>query len=300
MSIISVKEAGDRRMASMDDKGVRKYMRMFRVVTDSPLMDSLNARDAPGVPSMFDQYSTDTGADSDALVQSKEAREMPDNPFLWEVDVHYSSDCDDPTEGIENPLDRPPLYKWSTEIVRVPAGAWNDGEDLLGFKICNSVGAPFDPPPEIEIAHRVLTITRNEDDFDPIFLDQFAFCLNADDFLGYEAGQGRMDPAEGEETFEGGTRFFKVTYTIRFRTLPYSWYLRPADISWVEPDGNGGLRTILDTGGTALSRPIFFDGAGNRNNPQPGTPFYFDFQVYPFIDFGELDLETYYSTFGLG
>ncbi len=114
---------------------------MFRVVTDSPLVDGLNARDAPGVPLVFDVYSTDTGYDSDALVQSKEAREMPDNPFLWEVDVHYSSDTTDPTQGEEEPTDRPALYKWTNEIVRVPAGAFTEGEDINGLKIQNSAGA---------------------------------------------------------------------------------------------------------------------------------------------------------------
>ena len=291
MGIVSVKEAPDRRSATMDEKGVRKYSRMFRVVTDSPLVDSQTVLNAPGLPSLFDSYSTDTGFDSDALLKNGEAREMADNPFLWEVDLHYSSDATDPTQGVEEPTDRPALYKWTNEIVRIPAGAFTDGEDLNGDKIQNSAGAPFDPPAEMEIAHRVLTITRNEEDFDPTVEDAYAFTTNEDEFMGYDAGQARMEPIEAEEAFEGAVRFWKKTYVIKFKTPPFDWQFRPLDQSLVEPDGSGGLKAIIDKNGSAVSTPVLFDGAGSKIDPLTEDPFYFDFQLYEEKDWSPLNLE---------
>ncbi len=142
----------------------------------------------------------------------------------------------------------------------------------------------------MEIAHRVLTITRNEEDFDPTAEDVYAFTLNQDEIFGYDPGQGRLEPIEAEEAYEGAKRFWKKTYVIKFRTRPFDWHYRPLDQSLVEPDGSGGLRPILKDG-MAISTPLLFDGNGNKIDPLTEDPFYFDFQLYQEKDWSALDLE---------
>ncbi len=287
MGFVKIAEQGFRRSSSMDEKGVRKYTQIFQVFTDNPQMDSQLVRDAPGIPNLFDSYASNTGFDTDALCIAKEARENSENHYQWEVECHFSSAAGDVDQAEENPLDRPSLRKWTRENFKRPAEV-----DLDSFYVVNSAWDPFDPPPELDAHIRVLTITRNETDFDPQGLEQYSYAINKEDFFGYTPGQARMDPIDAEEAWENGTEFWKVTYTIRFRTdRADPWNLHPLDQGTRYSDGTHQI-TPYDKAGQPPSRPFLLDGNGNKLAVNTSAV-YLNFRVYPTVSFIPLKLEQY-------
>lgn len=287
MAIVRVDEIPGARKCSIDEKGVRTYMRVWQVVTNTMLSDSVVARDAPGVPAMFDFYLSDFAVDHDALVVHKEASEDSENPFLWHVNVEYSSAAGDPDQGKENPLDRPPIYKWTTEEARRPAEV-----DLDGLPVKNSAGMAFDPPPEYDVGFRVLTITRNEAEFDPAALDEYMFKVNSEAFFDYDPGMARMQPIEGEESFENGVEFWKVTYIIKFRTDDNGWKLNPLDQGPCVLVG-GKLVVAQDERGQPYNGPVLLNGIGEQLATDIEDPVYLHFRVYDSADFTALNLEPH-------
>jgi hypothetical protein len=271
MSIYKVGEMGERRTAAMDEKGVRTY----------------TARDHADVPDMFDSYVTDTSIDTQALVISKSARETPDNPFRWEVEVNYSSAAEDPEQAAENPLDRPAIYKWTSEASKDPLQ-----EDTEGNAVTNSADMPFDPLPEVDVANRILTIVRNEETFDPDDKDQYTYTLNQNEIFNQPAGQGRLEPIEGEEQFENGIKFWRVTYTIKFRKQPKTWQIWLLDQGPCELIDDEWVK-VIDKNGTEVG-VVNLDGEGRKIDPAEDDPTYFGFYGYEEADWDPLDLESDY------
>lgn len=281
-------EIGGKRQCSISQNGVRKYTRTFQVTTSSPLVTSSEIIEAPELPVMFEPYGvfTDEDApvrDDQALVNEIVAREDPDNPFNWEVDVNYSSDCTDPGQGEEGPIGREPLYKWTNETVKEALE-----RDLDNKWILNAAGMAFDPPPEADIAHRVLTITRNERTFDPVYLDRFSFATNQNTFFGYPAGQARMEPIEVEESFEGAEQFWKVIYVIKFRKLPRTWNLRALNQGSCVLDDGDALVVATDKNGAPVNGMVLLNEIGRQITTNPPVPVYFNFRAYSVVDFDEL------------
>jgi len=306
MTILSVAEMGERRTSATEENGERKYTRIFLVITNDAREDSSTVKDAEGIPAMFDAYSIDAFTndedepeagvfDPKALVKDKVARETLDNPFRWEVDVNYSSRARRPSLGAEDPLQRPAVYKWSTETIRLPVEKTIDGNFPR-----NSAGDPFDPPIEQDAAQRVLTITRNEASFDPGDLDQYSFTTNATSFFDYDPGAARMEPINGDEHFEADASFWVVTYVIKFRDRPDidpadQWSSRPLDRGLREIDDLGNSDPIEDKGGRQVSVPVPLDGDGAKLDPvDTSSMVYLNFVIYEPVDWTPLDLESDY------
>lgn len=283
---------GSRRTASIDEKGVRKYTRIFLIITDDPVTDAGTVRDAPGTPEMFDSYEVPTNTlgteffvDDGATLGEKRPIEDQENPFRWELECNYSSTTGRPGDGEEDPMDRPATYDWDYDVAKEPVT-----QDIDGRAILNSADMAYDPPPEKDVAYDVLTIERNEDDFDPELAAEYAFAINLDSFMGYDPGQARMRPIKAKSQYENGQEFKKVTYVIDFREGKDPWHLAPLDQGPCE-NIDGKLVVMTDKNGQPLNGPALLNGDGRKLNIEIQDPVYGDHKIYNEKIFATLDLE---------
>lgn len=91
----------------------REYIRTFWVQTDSVNDDSIVARTADDGTRRIPGYGAAYPTDAEAHVEEIEARQVPDTPLLWEVEVKYSTTTL-VTGPIEDPLSEPPVVSWAT------------------------------------------------------------------------------------------------------------------------------------------------------------------------------------------
>jgi hypothetical protein len=300
-SILSVDEMGNRREASLDSRGQRRYTRVFVVITDDPCITSGDVGNAGGLPLMFDplivpnnlaadQFFTDAGA----RVTEIRPREDSENPYRWEVEIHYDSNCPDADQGTPDPLDRAPIYAWDNEVVEEPVVI-----DLDNNRIMNSAATPFNPPPTRPVAYDVLTITRYERDY-PANAADFAFATNVDTFMGYDPGLARMDPIKAVPVQENAEDLFKVTYTIRFRGPSgfidaatggdfSPWNFIPLDHG-PKVLKNGKAVAAKDGYGSGID--VLLDGRGNKiDDPTPDDAVYLQFRTCKEAIYATLNLE---------
>lgn len=286
LGFVKIAEIGGKRQCTIDANGVRKYTRVWLVTTDDRQVDSNNVQAAPGIPNMFDFYQTSSSVDTQALVNEKSAREDGENPYKWEVQVDYSSDCPNPVYGVEDPTLDDPKFVWEVEELKEVVEMSLDTPPL---KIANSAGQPFDPPPEKDVMERKLIVTRNEATWDPSTEDVYAYSTNTESFAGYAPGEGRMQPIKAEEAFGAGKVYWKKTYEFRFRKAPRTWTIRPLDHGpcILGPDGNPMTYHGMDGAATGS---ILLNGLGQRLDPAISNPFYFDFKVYNAVDWTPLGI----------
>jgi hypothetical protein len=302
MAVVSCDEMGNKREASLDSKGQRRYMRIFVVITDDPCTSAGDVGNAAGLPLMFDPLrvpnnlaSTTFFVDDGARVSEIRPREDNENPFRWEVEVHYDSNCPDADQGTPDPLNRAAVYTWSNEIAE-EALVWDED----GNPILNSAAMPFNPPPTRPVSYDVLTVERYEQDY-PANAADYAFATNIDAFYGYEPGQARMDPITATPVMENAEDVFKVKYVIRFRSpnsvpgddpagnprLP--WNYQPLDHGPCAIK-NGTWVNCNDSRGRQLS-DVLLDGHGNQlANPGPSNAVYMNFRIYKQAIFASLNL----------
>jgi hypothetical protein len=264
MAVVSVREIWNGRRGSADEKAVREYARVFRVVTDSALDGALVAETAvdpftaTAIPHLFASYLEPGGAfDLTAIARKIEAAQDDQDPLTWHVTVSYSNHTDQPELGQENPLARPSEIKWSfCQFQKLAV------EDAYGTAIGNSAGEKFDPAPEKDDSRPVLVVTRNELGFNPALAYAYRDAVNSDWFFGADPGTAKVQSIEAERHYENNVYFWKVTYTVHFR--PEGWRLKVLDSGYHELDADTGeLSIIQDKFGHQVSSPARLNGYGS-------------------------------------
>ncbi|WP_254509892.1 hypothetical protein [Anatilimnocola floriformis] len=276
MSIVSVREVGGGREGSVNEKGERRYTRVFQVITDSALDGPLLVRTAPGIPGRGNIYATATEFDPGAKVKTITPSQS-DNPKIWEVRVEYDSVTEDEPE---NPLERPPEVSWSAApYSRV---AWKDND---GKAIVNSAGHYFDPPLEVDDSRPVLSVTRNEAAFNPSLAIDYQDAVNSDGFLGFSPGQAKVAKIDASSATENDIFYWKVSYEFHFRRE--GWELSVLDQGRYEKIGGKPVPIPEfdvagnEIPGSQVTDPVPLNGAGARlNNPGPDTVQFLSFKVY--------------------
>lgn len=274
-SILSVNEIADGRDSSYDaTTNDRTYTRVFRVITDSPMVGALAVRTADGLPRRGSIYATDTEVDLSARVKSIDPSQDSDNAKIWLVRVEYDSRVEDEPE---NPLERPPEISWGfAQFQRI---AWRDVD---GKAIVNSAGEYFDPPIEIDDSRPVLSIVRNEASFNPSLAIEYQDAVNSDSFMGFSAGQAKVSNITARSVREGDYQYWQVAYEFHFRRD--GWAVRPLDqgrystgrvrIPEIDEDGN----EIPDS---HVIDPVPLDGNGQPiDNPGPDNCVFLEFHAY--------------------
>lgn len=168
------------------------------------------------LPVVYDQY---------AVLVRKSAKRRTNDPGganFWIVTCEYSVNTNllDPTVQVQNP-DNPeldtPVIRWDFE-----EGQEAPSHDLQGYPYTNSAKMPFSPPPVVPKNYAVLTITRNELNFNYSKASAYATRLNLKTFLNNPPGCVQLSAPTGEQktiggSGQGGLQYWRTTYRLKFR-----------------------------------------------------------------------------------
>ena len=214
MSVNRVKEKmGSRRGPTTEVGGKQTATRMFHVTTTSPNDDGTVVRRATGIPREYQSYSVGTNAVAGLVVTKVDPQQI--DALVWEVSVEYNTQArqnsditQDPRQAAENPLDRPPIRSYSGgEIDTFP---W---KDLDGLVFNNSAGQLLQNSPSITLGYEIISIARNEKEYDRVLYPPYNGAVNTDVAFGYPPGFALMKRIVGNEQYER-ISFFRVTYEI--------------------------------------------------------------------------------------
>lgn len=284
----------------------RTYTRVFEVTTDTATTDGPNAAArVPGIH-MGDPHPEDAGA----VVVDIDPQQDSALPTLWRVTFKYDSHPDIPqlqqpgtedggpppepptpqqaAEQAENPLNRPPVWKFTFQQSQVPARV-----DRLLNPIRNSAGMPFDPPVMVDESYPLVSVSVNRAVWlltDAAYLQD---AVNSDTWFGMEPRTLRCVGIEAESATENGVNFWKVVYNLAIKWD--RWDFKPLDCGFHEriaPRTVDGVLLpaqyvlICDEYGGYPSTPSLLDGNGRKL--AVGEPeVYLPFRVYREIKFRE-------------
>ena len=295
MAIASVNEIWSGRMGGIDGKYVRRYVRIWRVVStereDGPLEITATAL----LPALYSTYENITGTETDvgATLRSLDARQDSENPFVWEVVGEYSSD-DIPIPSRESPVGRAgtgtnrgdsveaspleliPEVQFGVQKFQRPQDYYyTSGTSSVAGTLHNSAGQRFDPATQVDDSRFTLTITRHEPvnptDLAIVYTDTInnaSWKVMSHTFPAFSV---KCDGISGASMFHQNLFFWKVTYAFMIRkpalhpvagagSYP-GWNEVYLDAGYYENDGTDFIE-IFDKFGHTMSAPSPLDGAG--------------------------------------
>lgn len=309
MAVTSFKEihsGRDGEEATDQRRTIRRYTRVFRVVTNSNSDDAAVIRAHASCPNVGDAHPNDVGS----WCRRVNPRNESFSKRVWIVTAAYSSE----RELSDNPLDDPALITWNTEQFQRPYF-----QDINGDAIVNSAGDPFDPPAMGDDSRVTATIRKNVAGISGIaswFLS-YQDCVNNAPFLldGIYIAEGaaKMQAVSLGEVQERNSITYRVlSMTMHFRRDAYSaagsgsgatpsteWALELLDAGFRElaqagsTSGSGGAyrRKITDEDGEPVKSPVLLDGSGEPlDDPSASTAVFLPFDIYPVKDFSVLPL----------
>jgi hypothetical protein len=295
VGVVYVKELWDSRTATGTLKRQRTYTRKFEVKTDDPYDGPIIAANAEGLPRLGDFYLTPNEADSGSFCKSVTPDNSAEDPTLWYFTAQYDSNLDTqgspqepgkeqqkPKDRPENPLNRPPIWKFGFRHTQRPALKDKDGNPIV-----NKAGFPFDPPIMEDVSYLTISITTNRavwwaDKAEPLMRSVnkkawFTLPARTVKVVGVEAG-GKWENNFGywEVTFNlevNRDTWDEVVLNAGFQELVFN----PATAQ-LEP------QKILDKFGKEPTAPYPLTMTGSKM-PVGGTPEYLTFRVKQEIDY---------------
>jgi hypothetical protein len=297
MAVVRADEIWEERQASIDERRIRRYTRIWRVITDDSFDGPLAATSAAQIPPLYFPYIEPSGRiDIGSRVRQITPVQESIDPRVWKVRVEYSSEQpektgQDPALRTEDPLARPTEIDWDFQRYRkiVTTGDLVDEDDSIleaNAAITNSAGIPYDPPPEIDDSRLIVTFARNEALFDVGVARDYQDAVNEDDWSGVLAGQVKL-AIKAKSTFESGIQFAKVTYQVEFRSE--GWNLQIPDVGY-EYLEDGVRKSIILTDGTKPTQPVPLDGNGRKRADDDKIMHYRRYRVYKRRPFSVLSL----------
>ncbi len=250
---------------------------------------------------LFDRWTSGPyhadGEDEDdtALANRVQVQQEGQNPLLFRVTVHFTTEIGPRREYHLDPLLRPAKVRWGfRNIQRV-----HEKDAITNDAVTNSAGDPLDPPGELDDAIRTVSCTINEFRYDHELVASRRGCVNSAPFLGYEIQCARLvDIVCEEKLLEAGTIYYPTTYVIEFdRARHTGKYLDQGyqESNWF------GVRTVMRDlrTGSPYQSPQLLDGAGARL-AVGGTAVFREFNKHPLLDFADLGIENAIAEWGEG
>jgi len=280
MAVLSVKEISTRR-ASTIENGRRTETRIFMVKCSSPLDGTTSAITGSDGTNRIPFYGEAHPQVPSCSVNSISADPVSNSTIHFEVVVKYEGV---PLEAIPvHPLDRPPEYQWgANEFTQPWFKDYSDPPKLF----CNSAGERFDQLFERDDSHLLITMSRNESDWNILTADQFKNTVNADiEFLdgqAYGPGVLRLGPITAQKQSEAWmgnmVDYYKVTYV--FKANKDGWIEKVNDTGVYELR-NGKPWPIMDgTGAATVGKPWPLDGTGKPKASITDLPAVLEFKPY--------------------
>ena len=150
---------------------------------------------------------------------------------LYEASVSYESPVFEQAEGgneDDNPLNVPADIQFSTVVSEEETQS-----DINGDALLNSAKSPFTGI-TMEITDMAISIAKNVATFNPTEMQYYNGAINSDNFLGYEAGQLKLQNYTASPVV-GNINYWKLTLSLLARTptpqVPADkvWYRRVQD-----------------------------------------------------------------------
>ena len=234
--------------SSIDDLERTRYTRNFVVVFDDTVSSAKEAREAPGLPALYNPFEgpSQQDIDLDSIAVGIQAQQ-DDNPLVWRIQIQFAS------------------VKFVTQIRLAFQEDQKPGyRDFDGRSIVNSAGSLFDPPIMIPWIRGIITITKSKPTIDYFELADLADTTNEDVWLSFPIGTLKMACPQAESFFESGQFGWRVTYEIHYRKE--GWLQRELDRGYretVDPDDKSKERVIFDHAtGSLPSDATLLNGKG--------------------------------------
>jgi hypothetical protein len=262
------------------EKGERKYTRKFLVLTTTPQDDSAVVLTACfAITPMGSSYACGNGTDLGAFLIHASAERVNDDYFKWMVTYEYDSIVPVPQDQGENPLLRPPLWRFGVEKYEETMT-----EDLNSVPIINSAGQPFETGLTMQRSRPTIQIIKNYATFDFASVAAYQDCVNDDTWFGFDPETVKCNSIEVQERNENGGTYFELTYnlSVEFNGWNPVWILDAGYYEKSAGSGSGagaGLKLITDKFGRPLQSPALLDGNGHKN-PDGAAPVYLPFIPY--------------------
>ncbi len=271
-------------------RGVRRYTRVFRVVTSTPYDEgSVVLAYGPGIGSVYGP------TDMFAFCRRRKATNESFSKRIWIATYLYSTEF----EPQEDPLQDPAEISWDTE-------SWQKAIvcDINAKAITNSAGAPLgDPVPTIDASRLTVTVRKNVAT-PPAWILDWSDCINSAAFT----IDGLTVPAECAKIHRVSISGVQTRNDIMYRVLTLAIAIRPSNIVLV--DEEAWMLSLVDAGweqiaaaapteripmyrkdGTALVKEHPLDGLGFQlDDPSPDNYVARHFDVYEKKNFGALQV----------
>lgn len=203
--------------------GERTYLRRYRVIVRDNRIGPVSVARCPGLPIPGSFYVTPTEFDLRAFYSNVTIRQEHDDDWQnWIVEITYSTvpppggfpTVNNMTPGNQdNPELEPPKIKWTHEVVQ-----HKPRYDLDGNLYQNPNGQQFKDA-SFPIANAVLSIDRNELEFNAYKAELYSFALNSDYFIGAPPTTVQCYPPDADMLFRGDLRYYRVSYRLKFGYL---------------------------------------------------------------------------------
>lgn len=223
--------------ASIDERFVRRHVRIYRVHTDDPLMDALAATNTSLLPSMYSSYSTSLTSDRGATLRDISAERDDNDPKIWIVTCSYSNErrplrasehladvgggaggggsggSSRGSETEQNPLLRVPDVQFGAQKYQEPYE-----RDYYGKPVLLASGERPDPMPMRDKTRQTITVTRNEPGFNARVAREYFDTLNDRELRvagnRFPTATLKVDSITGTLKFENNYLFYTITYSL--------------------------------------------------------------------------------------
>lgn len=217
MAVLSCKrKVGTQRGPVQRNDGGRAYYDTYVVRTSKAADNGATVLTANGLPKYGDPYS----GYPLARVTELDPRRVEDQKTVWEVTVAWTHTPQQRTQTkdltAEDVERTPPRRSWSTVTYQIHPLA-----DLDGKAYVNTVGDPFEQPPERVKYNRVLTIEELRLAWDEVTASTYLGAVNSDaltvDSKTYPPRTARMVQVDGTQDYlKTGQPYWRVTFSIEF------------------------------------------------------------------------------------
>jgi hypothetical protein len=263
-----------------DREGNRTYTEEWNVYTDDANDHASTVLVSDLIPKLFDLYLPGNSFDTGAYVISKQARRNEEIRTLWHVRINYSTAGasnnarDGDGRKPDDPLNEPAVIQYRSgseektleqayrgDFYSLPDTPTITDENIAAGKqpVVNSAGEYFDPPYMRPDYYRVVTITRNEADYNDFRISEMIGTVNGQEFRGRVKYTWRLADVTAEEMRKGGQVYHRVTYELHYN--PDRWIVSALDQGFKVLQG-GVLKPARDATDTRYGDPVLLDGAG--------------------------------------
>ncbi len=299
MALISVTELMDEgsREAHWAATAGRSYQRKFRCLTNSQ-NDGPNTVLGQFVLTYGDYYTPQYNskeADIFAAVDSLDVEPEGDDGTAWIITLHYGwYDVNYAGGGPnQNPLLMPIDVSWSLR----------DHETVLDTDqnqnpVLNTAGDPYDPPIVIDDPRLVMTVVRNEAQFNVAWVLSYRNAVNSDPFAGFPPLACKvLNISSKSQWHQDAGWYYQTTYEFEFLTAQIDYDTQTGYRKRIISQGFRAISVVtgkpyhITLKGVPINSPMLLDENGYLLTPSQ-APYYQTFQAYPELPFSVFQFDV--------